>query len=71
MFVGDLNDVLHDWFANQDADGSVVLLRPDRFVAGIVQPQNVDTASAALRHLIDGQPKPADARETAPPLLVA
>ena len=71
MFVGDLNDVLHDWFANQDADGSVVLLRPDRFVAGIVQPQNVDTASAALRHLIGGQSKPADAHQTAAPLLVA
>lgn len=53
--VGDLNDVLHDWFADQDADGSIVLLRPDRFVAGIVQPQNLDDASAGLQRMIGGR----------------
>jgi 3-(3-hydroxy-phenyl)propionate hydroxylase len=50
--IGDLNDVLHDWFADQNADGSIVLLRPDRFVAGIVQPQMLDAASGMLSRLI-------------------
>lgn len=53
--VGDLKDVLHDWFADQEADGSIVLLRPDRFVAGIVQPQNLDDASAVLAGMIGGR----------------
>lgn len=53
--VGDLDDVLHDWFAAQDADGSVVIIRPDRFVAAIVPPQALDAASAELRQMIGGQ----------------
>ena len=54
--VGDLGEVLHDWFAGQDADGSVVVLRPDRVVAAIVPPQHLDEASEALGKLIGGQP---------------
>lgn len=69
--VGDLNDQLHDWFASQDADGSIVVLRPDRFVAAIVQPQNLDAASDALKEMIGGQATPGMAKGAAASLLVA
>lgn len=52
--VGDAEGELHDWFASQDADGSIVLLRPDRFVAAIVPPQSLDDASRRLRTLLGG-----------------
>ena len=52
--VGDAGGVLHDWFAGQDADGSIVLLRPDRFVAAIVPPQALEDASGRLRALLGG-----------------
>lgn len=45
IMVGDARGALHEWFASQDADGSVVILRPDRVVAGIVQPQHLEDAS--------------------------
>lgn len=61
--VGDLNEVLHDWFADQDADGSVVLLRPDRFVAGIAQPQKLDEASWAFQQMIGGRPAAVASRQ--------
>ena len=65
--IGDLNDVLHDWFADQNADGSIVLLRPDRFVAGIVQPQMLDAASQMLSRLIGGRLAPDSRRMDAGP----
>lgn len=52
--VGDVDDGLHEWFAQQDADGSVVVLRPDRFVAAIVGPQALDDASRKLRTMMGG-----------------
>jgi 3-(3-hydroxy-phenyl)propionate hydroxylase len=65
--IGDLNDVLHDWFADQNAGGSIVLLRPDRFVAGIVQPQMLDAASEMLSRLIGGRFAPDSQRMDAGP----
>ncbi len=55
LLVGDATGSLHEWFAEQESDGSVVLMRPDRVVAGIVQPQRLDEASRALRGLIGGR----------------
>ncbi len=55
VLVGDAAGALHEWFAGQDSDGSIVLLRPDRVVAGIVHPQRLDSASRALRALIGGR----------------
>jgi 3-(3-hydroxy-phenyl)propionate hydroxylase len=55
MVIGDAERAMHEWFANQDDDGSVVLLRPDRVVAGIVGPQWLEDASQSLRELI-GRP---------------
>ena len=53
--VGDLQDALHEWFAQQDADGSIVVIRPDRFVAAIVSPQALDEASRKVASLVGGQ----------------
>lgn len=64
--IGDLNEVLHDWFADQDADGSVVLLRPDRFVAGVIQPQKLDEASWAFARLIGARTSIAATSQIAP-----
>ena len=50
--IGDLEGALHEWFAAQDADGSVVVLRPDRVVAAIVPPQKLEEASRRLEGLI-------------------
>ncbi|MCY1219488.1 3-(3-hydroxy-phenyl)propionate/3-hydroxycinnamic acid hydroxylase [compost metagenome] len=44
--MGDVHNRLKDWFGNQP--GSVVLLRPDRFVAGMCSPQQVSDAVVAL-----------------------
>ena len=55
VLVGDLNEVLHEWFAEQEADGSIVILRPDRVVAGIVAPQRLEQASLTLRGIIGGK----------------
>ncbi|RKP49701.1 bifunctional 3-(3-hydroxy-phenyl)propionate/3-hydroxycinnamic acid hydroxylase [Pararobbsia silviterrae] len=44
--LGDINGRLKDWFTNVDA--SVVLLRPDRFVAGMCAPQQVSSSIVAL-----------------------
>jgi 3-(3-hydroxy-phenyl)propionate hydroxylase len=52
--VGDPDGALHEWFAQQEADGSIVMLRPDRFVAGIAAPQQLDDASRKLARLIGG-----------------
>ncbi|WP_436643082.1 bifunctional 3-(3-hydroxy-phenyl)propionate/3-hydroxycinnamic acid hydroxylase [Microbaculum sp. FT89] len=46
--LSDADGALHEWFADQGGDGSVVFLRPDRFVAGIAGPQDVGQASNAL-----------------------
>ncbi|MCT8973959.1 bifunctional 3-(3-hydroxy-phenyl)propionate/3-hydroxycinnamic acid hydroxylase [Microbaculum marinisediminis] len=46
--LSDTDGALHEWFADQGGDGSVVFLRPDRFVAGIAGPQDVGQASNAL-----------------------
>jgi 3-(3-hydroxy-phenyl)propionate hydroxylase len=53
--IGDADGALHEWFAAQEADGSIVLMRPDRFVAGIVSPQELDGASRQLRTMIKGR----------------
>ena len=53
--VGDATGALHEWFAGQESDGSIILMRPDRVVAGIVHPQRLDEASRALRKLIGGR----------------
>lgn len=55
ILIGDTGGVLHEWFAAQDSDGSVVVMRPDRFVAGIVHPQRLDEASRRLRAMIGGR----------------
>lgn len=44
--IGDVTGRLKDWFSHQPA--SVVLLRPDRFVAGVCGPQEVSNAIVAL-----------------------
>lgn len=44
--VGDVHGRLKDWFGSQPH--SVVLLRPDRFVAGMCSPQQVSDAVLAL-----------------------
>lgn len=53
--IGDADGALHEWFAAQESDGSIVLMRPDRFVAGVVSPQELDGASRQLRTLIKGR----------------
>jgi 3-(3-hydroxy-phenyl)propionate hydroxylase len=50
--VGDAQDALHEWFAGQEGDGSVVVLRPDRVVAAITSPQELDEASRRLSGLM-------------------
>lgn len=55
VLVGDASGGLHDWFSAQDADGSIVILRPDRIAAGIVQPQRLDDVSRKLRAMIGGK----------------
>ncbi|UZW57227.1 bifunctional 3-(3-hydroxy-phenyl)propionate/3-hydroxycinnamic acid hydroxylase [Sphingobium sp. JS3065] len=52
IMIGDAQGVLHEWFAHQDADGSIVVLRPDRVVAAIVQPQHLEAASGRLMSMI-------------------
>lgn len=44
--VGDVTGTLKEWFAAEDA--SVVILRPDRFVAAICRPQEISHAMIAL-----------------------
>lgn len=55
QLIGDVDETLHEWFAAQDMDGSIVIMRPDRFVAGIVSPQELDAATHQLRTIIKGQ----------------
>ena len=57
LVVGDADGALHEWFSDQGEDGSIVVLRPDRVVAGIVPPQKLEQASRTLRDLI-GTPSP-------------
>jgi 3-(3-hydroxy-phenyl)propionate hydroxylase len=54
IVIGDTDGALHEWFADQGDDGSIVVLRPDRVVAGIVPPQKLEQASRILRNLISG-----------------
>lgn len=55
MLLGDATGAFHDWFSKQEADGSIVVLRPDRIVAGIVQPQRLEEASTRIRAIIGGE----------------
>ena len=48
IVLGDADHTLHLWFANTGTDGSVIFLRPDRFVAGIVSPLAAMKASGEL-----------------------
>lgn len=52
VVIGDATGTLHDWFSDQDTDGSVVVIRPDRVVAAIVPPQQLDSTSQQLRQMI-------------------
>jgi 3-(3-hydroxy-phenyl)propionate hydroxylase len=52
IVIGDTDGALHEWFADQGNDGSIVVLRPDRVVAGIVPPQKLEQACRTLRSLI-------------------
>lgn len=63
--LGDATGALHEWFAAQDSDGSIVVLRPDRVVAAIVAPQLLDAASRTLRGLIGGRAAAATAAPAA------
>ncbi|MBB6125342.1 bifunctional 3-(3-hydroxy-phenyl)propionate/3-hydroxycinnamic acid hydroxylase [Sphingobium subterraneum] len=56
--LGDVGGDLHEWFAQQEPDGSIVVLRPDRVVAAIVPPQSLDNACRELKGLIGGAPIP-------------
>jgi 3-(3-hydroxy-phenyl)propionate hydroxylase len=53
--VGDLGEVLHEWFSDHEADGSIVIIRPDRVTAAIVRPQLLENATRVLRRLIGGR----------------
>lgn len=64
--IGDAGGVLHDWFAGQDSDGSIVAMRPDRVVACIVPPQQLDKASRTLRAMMGGR-FASDKQERQPP----
>lgn len=50
--LGDTDGRLHEWFSDQVLDGSLIFLRPDRVVAGIVPPQEADEASMMLKDKI-------------------
>lgn len=62
--IGDLGNRLKAWFAQQP--GSVVFIRPDRFVAALCSPQEVD---ATTRALADALAMPLAAPATAAPVL--
>jgi 3-(3-hydroxy-phenyl)propionate hydroxylase len=49
--IGDVSGRLKEWFTR--APESVVLLRPDRFVAGICMPQQVSRSIADLAGKLD------------------
>ena len=49
--LGDTQARIKDWFGKQTK--SVVFLRPDRFVAALCSPQEVDAISAQLARLMD------------------
>lgn len=68
--VGDAQGAFHEWFAMQDDDGSAVLVRPDRFVAGIVPPQHLDAASRKLAALIGGHAAEVLAHSAGSPIFV-
>ncbi len=55
VLIGDAKGALHEWFAGQVSDGSIVLIRPDRVIAGLVTPQLLDEASHTLRRMIGGR----------------
>lgn len=46
--IGDIDSRLRDWFSR--VPESVVLLRPDRFVAGMCSPQCVSDCVSRLAH---------------------
>jgi 3-(3-hydroxy-phenyl)propionate hydroxylase len=56
--IGDCSNRLKTWFGNYPA--SVVVLRPDRFVAALAVPQTLGKVCSALRQalsaLVPGQP---------------
>lgn len=66
--LGDLTGRLKDWFSGRPE--SVVLLRPDRFVAGVCTPQQVSAAIVELAGklgMADGQPARAGATDVSIP----
>lgn len=65
LAIGDVTGRLKDWFGRQTT--SVVLLRPDRFVAGICTPQGVSEAIVALADKLGIAPGPAPDMPAAPP----
>ena len=60
--VGDLNNSLKTWFAQYPA--SVVVLRPDRFIASLCIPQTLGTASTMLLSKLSATP--VDLKSTKP-----
>jgi 3-(3-hydroxy-phenyl)propionate hydroxylase len=56
LALGDVQSRLKDWFGAQPT--SVVLLRPDRFVAGVCSPQEVSRAIVELAGKLDLAPVP-------------
>ena len=46
VLVGDVSGALKEWFASEDT--SIVILRPDRFVAMVCRPQEISRAVNAL-----------------------
>lgn len=50
LCIGDLGNRLKDWFACQPQ--SVVFVRPDRFVAALCSPQQVDATTRALAEVL-------------------
>jgi 3-(3-hydroxy-phenyl)propionate hydroxylase len=54
LVVGDVSGRLKDWFGRHD--GSVVILRPDRFVAALTTPQDLDTATARFAAAMSALP---------------
>ncbi|WP_193176623.1 bifunctional 3-(3-hydroxy-phenyl)propionate/3-hydroxycinnamic acid hydroxylase [Oricola nitratireducens] len=50
--LGDADGSLHEWFSSQGADGTIVFLRPDRIVAGIVPPQEATEAECLILDIL-------------------
>jgi 3-(3-hydroxy-phenyl)propionate hydroxylase len=55
LVVGDVSGRLKEWFGRHA--GSVVILRPDRFVAALTTPQDLDTATSRFAEAIYALPE--------------